>query len=174
MTADTEMIEQLLRSALDSYKQEHRVVSETWKHLESKAQGTIAISGILLAGVFAFVRMVSVASATHEKLLLMSAVLMLLLSVIFAVCVLRIREVAGAPLGDDVRGLVEDLLAGGEVPSPEEISNFINDQAGMWSEVNKQVDAINQCKASYLFRSQKVLLIAIMLVATLTIIAIWK
>jgi hypothetical protein len=48
--------EVLLRDALDAYQKEYRELIDKWRNLEGKAQGVVTVSGIFLAGMFAFIR----------------------------------------------------------------------------------------------------------------------
>ena len=165
---------ELLQSTLSAYTEEYRELNDTWKYLDNKAQGNIAVSGIFLAGVFAFVRALSATSALYEKEFLTGAVITLLLSVACAILVLRIRKFRGAPLGDTLNRLIQDLLGSKETGSTERFDNFLQDQVKMWSRVNKQLHSVNQSKATYLFWSQVFLLVAIGIVAVLTIFSIYR
>jgi hypothetical protein len=161
----------LASDALASYREEYRELSETWRHLESKAQGTVAIAGIFLAGVFAFVRALSESAGIWDKILLLAAVSLLVLSVLSAILALRVRQVAGPPVGDSLDALVKDLL-GPEGATQEDLVAFVRDQTGMWADANKDVHEHNQTKAGHLFRAQILLLIAILVVAFLTGMAV--
>jgi len=88
-----------LQDTLDAYKHEYRDLTETWRHLDGKAQGAVATAGIFLAAAFAFVRSFSegqIPSGSRSALVAVS--LLLVVSVVLAVLSLRIREVAAAPV----------------------------------------------------------------------------
>ena len=171
MTDSPHSAHQLASDALTSYREEYRELSETWRHLETKAQGTVAIAGIFLAGVFAFVRTLSDNASFCDKALLLIAVLLLVLSVLFAILVLRVREVTSPPIGDSLDTLVKDLLSPGEA-TQEDLVAFVRDQTGMWADANKETHRHNQIKADHLFRAQILLLIAVVVVAVLTSLSI--
>ena len=81
-----------LKDILDSLRAEYRELSETWRHIESKAQGAVTILGIFLAGVFAFIRLLPEDATPVEKWFLVAALALLAFSIVCAVLALRIRR----------------------------------------------------------------------------------
>ncbi len=100
-----------LTDVLEAYRMEHRDLVETWRALDTKAQGAAANAGIFLAGLFAFLRDV----ATHPpsaavRFGLALATVALVVSVIVAILALRIRYTQGAPLGAPLEELARDQM----------------------------------------------------------------
>ena len=142
----------ILQDSLDSFKEEHRELSDTWRHIETKAQGTAAIAGIFVASVFAFIRFLSEDSAQIEKVLLVFALFFLGLSILFSIAALWVREVTAAPVGDTLHKLVSDLLDAGKAKTAENLDKLVRDQVSIWSDVNEEIHNTNHGKARHLFR----------------------
>jgi Flp pilus assembly protein TadB len=170
-TRESDAPRQLIEAALDSYREEYRELWETWRRVDSKAQGTVAIAGIFLAAVFAFVQTLSVTTPV-ESALLVIAVALLVLAVLISVLVLRVREVPMAPLGDTLDQLVQDLIHGHDRPGSAEVVGFLRDQTPLWSEANDELHTLGLKKANQLATAQLLLLIAALAVATLTVLRI--
>lgn len=169
---------QLLQEALNSYEKEYHELCETWRHLEDKAQGTITISGIFLAALFTFVSglidTIGLFDLYYEKGLLIAAAILLTASVIYAILVLKIKEVKTPPQGDELNELINDLVESQEAETSERLPNFIRDQVKLWQKVNLATYEIDLGKARNLFRAQVLLITAICAVMILTLILIIK
>jgi hypothetical protein len=160
-----------LRGTLDAFKAEYSDLSDTWRHLDGKAQGTAATAGIFLAAAFAFVRSFSEGQVpTGSRPALVIANVLLVASVILAVLALRIREVTAAPFGDRLEELTNDLM---RIKNNEErrsrASDFIREQIEMWRRVNNEMSAENERKACLILTSQVLLLLAVLSVASITV-----
>lgn len=167
--------DQLLAGALQSYRDEYKELSDTWRHVEGKAQGTITVSGIFLAAAFAFVRdLTGAGTGLLEKSVLAVAVGTLTATVILAVLSLRVREVVAPPLGESLDEMITDLSGlthAAEIA--ERLPRFIGDQLEMWKNANEAVDRVNKGKAGLVAWAQRLLLLSIGLVAVLTGITIF-
>lgn len=163
----------ILDDSLDAFKEEYRELSETWRHIETKAQGTVSIAGIFIAAAFAFVHYLSETAPSCERLLLGLALALLGLCVLLSIAALAVREVKAAPIGETLYGMVTELVDAGEARDAESIDNFVRDQIGLWNEVNEEVRAVNHSKARYLLCAQVALVAALVTVATLAMIRIF-
>jgi hypothetical protein len=166
----SEAKESLCQTALDAYRDDYDKLTETWRSLENKAQGNVAIAGIFLAGAFAFIREIGKGSHLYEKLILSFTITSLVIGVILSVLTLRIRLVAFPPVGENVHRLVRDLLRIND--AAELLSRmplFFNDRIAEWRIVNKAVSDANRSKARHLWRAQLFLLAAILMIAVLLI-----
>lgn len=166
--------ERLVRDALGAYKEEHSELSEIWHNLDGKAQGTIAVSGIFLAGMLAFVRALSERVILIEKLLFTATVGLLSLSIIFALLVLLVRSVSSAPLGESLDELTDDLLRAEDGTSTERLLDFSRDYARMWKTTNREVEKVNEKKAGHLIKAQILLVVAIGCAVFVTLSEIWN
>src|SRR4026208_1759911 len=100
--------ERLAQAALESVRAEYVELSDQWKALDSKAQATGAVAGVLLAGLFAFVR----ENATQDGLatfLVALATILALAAAFLVVLALQIRTVEPPPLGEQVLRLIENV-----------------------------------------------------------------
>ena len=165
--------ERLVRDALDAYKEEYTELSETWRNLDAKAQGTIAICGIFLAGMLAFVRTLSATATTCEQWLLTITAALLGLSIFFALLVLRVQTVQSPPIGESLDTIISELLAAEDGMTPERLLNYSHDQTRMWSTTNRDVGRVNDNKAGNLIKAQYILVGAIGCVVAFTLMKIW-
>jgi hypothetical protein len=160
-----------LTSALEAFRAEYADLSDTWRQLEAKAQGTVAIAGIFLAAAYAFVR--DLRAATSSGLLRIGialAVLLFLASVVLAVLALRVREVQAPPVGDTLRELAEDLMQVSPADRGERMPDFLRDQMRLWPETNADLRKQTEAKAGQVRWAQRLLLFAICVIGIETII----
>ncbi len=134
----------------------------------------MAIAGIFLAAVFAFVRAItSLPQSVWTQIILVAVIVLLVISVLLAVIALRVREVAAAPLGEELEKLTADLL---KVEDEQErvarTSNLLWDQIRLWRRVNEQVHKENSNKAALVLKAQLFLLLSVCAVAILTVLVI--
>jgi hypothetical protein len=95
-------------------------------------------------------------------------------TVILAVLSLRVREVVAPPLGENLDDLITDLSGVSDAEeTAERLPRFVGDQLSMWKAANEAVDRVNKDKASLVALAQRLLLLAIGLVAVLTGITIF-
>ncbi len=163
---------ELVRESLAAQKEEYQELSETWRQLETKAQGTIAVSGVFLAAAFAFVRQLTASASIFERVLLIVGIALLVLSVSLSIWALRIRRVPKAPIGDAIDRLVSNLEQRGEQISQDRLANLVHEQTRMWRRTNESVQVANNGKAKRVFAAQCLLLSAILVVAVVTIVKI--
>jgi len=151
----------LPRLALDSYRDEYRDLSETWRNLDTKAQGLGAIAGIVIAAVFAWVRDLPASFNSYERIVVLVTLMLLVGAVIAAVLALQVRKVAAPPLGDMTAEMVHDLMEKGEATEHEQrLANFSNDQAETWRQTNNDMRQHCERKANWLSVGQIALLLA--------------
>lgn len=166
---------ELLRISLDSYKEEYRDLMDTWKSLDSKAQGCGGLAGIFLAAGFAWARQMTTTIPSTERFALAVSLIVLVGSVLCAVLALQIRTVPAPPLGDATGALVRDLLkARKPKEAPARLAAFHHDQIGLWKKVNEQVDAKNASKARWTLYSQAALLCASVIVAMISVLSMFS
>jgi hypothetical protein len=164
--------EELRALWLSALTEQYKEASETWKALETKAQGAITVAGIFLAAVFAFVREAGSIDLLPRVLLGVTA-LLLVASVAIALLSLEIRPVVPPPLGDFVDPGVTDLVKLPNDKLTEEVlATFMVERATKWKEANKSVATENATKARQVWWSQILLGSATVPVAVITITAL--
>lgn len=80
--------------ALSDVQTEHADLWDAWKVVESKAQPIAAVSGIFLAGVFAYLGQLPAGATLIERCLLLSIAVLLIASVILALRAIWVADVA--------------------------------------------------------------------------------
>lgn len=163
----------LLSEVLASYKEEYRELSEIWRNLDAKAQGVVAIDGILLAAIFAFVRLLSSETPMCERLMITVTAVLLTVSVGFATRVLWIKSVPAAPLGESLEDLVADLLDLPDGTDAQRLEDLTRDHAGLWRDTNAEIAKVNSKKAIAIVVSQTFLLLALLAAVVLTLYKVW-
>lgn len=173
--AASETRESLLKLVIESYRDGYKELADEWRSLESKAQGNIAISGIFIGGVFAYIQKVDPQLQQVEQILLGVAAFLLVVSVIFSVVALRIRSVPAPPVGGFVDKLVTDLLecAKDDGDLITRIPALCYDQIGGWRDVEIKVTESIRLKARSLKGAQASLTVAILTVGLLTLLKIF-
>jgi hypothetical protein len=188
----------LVQASLTSYAGGYRALADDWKNLDGKAQGTVAIAGVFLAGVFGFVKSLadrkpqvdgSIEVATRfcvtgtdscitqrnaESLLLGLAVLGLFSAVLLAVMTLRVRLVR-SPSGAEVDEMAQDaarLVGGGhdqDIPQ-----RFVAEQLVLWRDAVVETGREYLRKGRQLEHAQLAILVGASAVTVLTLIEIFN
>lgn len=87
MATFEETRESLRKVTLDAYRDEYNQDTETWRSLETKAQGNIAVAGIFIAGSLAYLTKSDLRLEHHEEIFLLIAIVCLIVSVILSILV---------------------------------------------------------------------------------------
>lgn len=163
----------LTKLALEAYREEYRDLSETWKHLDTKAQSMGAIAGIFLAAAFAWARDVPSGIGDLSRGLLAGSIALLVATIVLAVFALLIRQVAAPPLGDETADMVQDILEKQKVDeAAQRLRGLYNDQMTAWKDTNTDTAEHNRSKAGLVAIGQTALVLAAILVAVHSIIAV--
>ena len=135
----------LAAHVLDAYKSEFADYSQWWRDLDLKAQGTVAIAGVVLTATAAFLTATDAPNSAMEAVVIALLVLLLLASLALAILALLVREVDAAPSGEDVDGLAREILELPEGELPERLNGIVYDHAEIWREA---IDGhFDQCHA---------------------------
>ena len=170
MPTVAEIHDSLREATLDAYRDEYGEYSETWRTLETKAQGNIAVAGIFIAGSLAYLTKTDLNLAQHEQVFLLAAIICLIVSVVLSIIVLRSEEVTPPPLGSFVSHFSSVLLTKTNQTELETyVVTFFNDHAKQWEQVISEIRDGNDTKALFLWRAQLLLIIAIFAVAALSL-----
>lgn len=148
--------EGLLAHSLEAYRKEYERLWDTWRHLDIKAQGSIAIAGIFLAAAFAFLKDVGSNMTVFETALLSAAVLLVIVTVLLAVLALRIKEVLDGPSGETIHGMAKDLIIActSQEEQAERLRRFQGDEMKLWCEAIDSLRRVNASKAILVLRGQ--------------------
>ena len=159
----------LLRDAVEVYRAEHALLGDRWKALETKAQGTVAIAGIFLAGAFTFIRNLHAGSPAVERWALAALAAMLGVAVGLAILALRVRAVPDPAPGVETERMAVAVCALTDDEIDERLPHLYGEQFTVWREVNQQTRENVQEKAKYLGWAQGWLMAAALLMCGLSI-----
>jgi hypothetical protein len=155
------LAQQLLEALRFGYKDNE----EWWRVLDAKAQGSIAICGVLLAGALAFAHQLVPTSPAMERLLLGLGIGGLLAAVALSILALSIREVERPPEASKVHAEVAAIFRIISAPDAQERTiNFLMDQAAPWLKAIESGAEIASRKASFVRWSQLLLFGALIFV----------
>ena len=158
-----------LTETLAAYQSDYRDALGHWRNLETKAQATVAVTGIFIAAALPVVRDLKAGTTLWIRVPLLLAALALVMAVVFAVLALRIRLVARPPSGKDLLGLVQDLF---REPAASDMvlasRNFLRDRIRTWEAAVDERLRTNDHKATRLRSAQYSLLGAIAILCTIT------
>lgn len=126
--------ERLAQSALEATRAEYEELCDQWKAIDSKAQATGAVAGVLLAGLFAFAREPMPRSDVATAFLVLATVLSLT-AAFLVVLAMQIRTVEPPPLGDDIVRLIDNVTdKSNDVDElSERITLLLSDQRKLWT-----------------------------------------
>lgn len=186
----------VLQVVLDAYRTGYATLADDWRNLDTKAQGTVTIAGIFLAGVFGFVKTLSerktvvvgslkaipdlciplvnycASRATVENVLLAIGVVGLFIAVLLAVLALRVRFIP-APFGDQVDKMAKDVICLLDTePTRDTKTEFLNQQTVAWREALDGIVVAYTQKATKLAWAQGALVGGATIVTILTLIEV--
>jgi hypothetical protein len=174
MSTDDAAVEarsKLANLVLESYKFEYEDYTGWWNDIERKAQGTVAINGIILAGAFAFVRQLGPSTLLVEKWLLAAVVAFLLLSIGLSIVALFVGAFTLPPRADEIDSLVTDNVtrADTEGDLPARAVAITYDITPVWKECTSILRKSCLYKAKVVTAAQLCLFVAAILIAIITI-----
>ena len=171
MANEPSTIASLREATLAAYLEEYKKLNETWRSIETKAQGSIAVSGIFIAGALAFITKADLALSCYEKTLLFVGITCLIVSVILAIVTSRTVAIITAPLGSYRAKHTIDL---GQVKTEAELQEYLPllfaEHVVEWKRVIDAVNSVNVKRAETLWAAQLFLIFAIIAVAMLAIL----
>lgn len=170
------LIKDLLQSSISA----HSDASSNFTSLDTKAQNTIAIVGIFLAGTLAFftgdsLQKLITIGAQPAIILLGILVLLLMLSTACCIWAMRIQDISI----NDVTMSKEEVEAILERPFDElseRYENYLLSQIEEWNRISEEFREVNSKKAKAVRRGQLFLGIATLFAAILlfyTLCAVW-
>lgn len=156
----------LWESTIDAYYDEYKEYANYWRNLETKAQGSITVAGIFIAGAFALITKAGAPSET-ERAFLLFAVGFLLASVIFSILALKIRRIPAPPLGSFMDHSVSRLVELGDAEFNKRLGRLKVEHVNKWRSVMKRTTEAIKLKAERLWVGQLLLIMAVLTVAVL-------
>jgi hypothetical protein len=145
---------------LDAYAAEYKDLLDSWRLIETKSQGAIAISGIFLAAAFSYAKDLKAETVILSRLPLVISILLLLYGVYTAVRALVIISAPRLPAGSAVEAMAAPLFRTAEAGLATYSDKFVNDQLEVWRETNAKLADCVVAKAGYVRRCHWSLLLA--------------
>ena len=172
MATDSNPRQTLLTDALGQYRAEYALLADRWKVLETKAQGTAAIAGIFVAGVFAITRDLDEATPFYELWLLAGVILLLTTAILFAVRALFIRNLVDPPAGSQLEQVAMDVVTLDDEQFADHLPAVYSEQFTVWREANEALRHAVVAKAVAVWRGQLVLAAAVLLMAMVCLVVV--
>jgi hypothetical protein len=164
----------LLRLSVEFRRDEYKELSETWRHLDTKAQGNVVISGILLASVVAFLSKGQGPATGLDRALVTVAVVSLGATIVLAVRALRVQAVTGPPHFGSIQEVIDDFLRAATTEERSaRIGGLVREELALWTECNGQIRKSVDTKATRLSWAQNGILLATIIVSVFTIIRVF-
>lgn len=165
----------LLRFSVEAFREEYKELSENWRHLDTKAQGNIAISGILLAAAVAFLGRTHGVPCVAERVLIVLAIANLALTIVLAVICLRVRWVEGPPHFGARQQMVSDLMQAEEQTArASRLGDLLNEEISQWTASNHETRVAVESKAKVLAWAQLAILCGTMLIGLIAAIRVFE
>jgi len=163
----------LLRLLVQFRREEYKELSELWRNVDTKAQGTIALAGILLAAFVAFITKAQAPVCLYERILSLVAVVLFTASMIASVLALRLRKSAGSPyLGGGIESAVLDLLQVEVQDRTDRMPDLIREELSLWEECNATESSAIDTKAALLTWGQVFIGFSIACLAAIAILRV--
>ena len=169
----TNLTERLLSDVYVAYQNEYKDLSDTWRQIDSKAQGTLAVCGIILAGTLAFIRALTDSMDGVIRYLLGLTSVAIIVSVLLSLLVLRVKAVAAAPFGQGAKTDLDNLLSSGNPIDQEDVVGYYNEQIERWQITIDAVAKVNSSKAAMLLWAQVLLVLGVLLAGATIIRIAW-
>ena len=173
-TAEALARRDLSKMVLRAYENEYADQTSLWEQIERKAQGTIAIAGIMLAGGLAFASQLGASVGSLQAFLFVGLVVTLFFGIWQCVKALKVTTLDVPPKADDVRQLADDAL---RFPEKSQLPDLVNGLRygllDLWSAYNQVLAEKCEEKAVLVGRSHSAILISALLIATVTGMHLW-
>ena len=130
---------EFLEFALARFEFEHEQLIDAWKQSETKAQIAATYCGVLLAAVFAFVRVAPQSPPTVVKCAIAASAVLLVAAVGLSLSVLLVRRIFIPVPGAQVAAFVEHALAKPETEYPARYEAMLADCVNHWSASNRKL-----------------------------------
>ena len=133
--------------------------ADDWRDVERKAQGTVAIAGIFMAGALVVLRSVQQLGST-ESLLLFATILALAITAVVAVMSLLVREVYATEPGQDVKASAQAVFDASDDQIDDAFFELVRERTDYWIEARKSLSDAGTKKAGLVFMAQLLLIVS--------------
>jgi hypothetical protein len=172
-TVSDDIHKSIARLMLEFGRLEFDDVCTTWRDIERKAQGTIAVAGVFIAGVVALLTHLH-APPCAVSAVLAGVILLLVVSVLLAVRSLLVSNYDGLKDSADVFKEAEEVLA---APTDSEakgaIRTFVKNLADDFTKTSSGIHEINLRKANWVRAAQLCLSLGVVITGVLMIVSVF-
>jgi hypothetical protein len=158
---------------VQKYLEEYNEYSDIWKTLDVKAQGTVVVAGVFIAGIFTLVSKMDNAT-DYTKLVFTLVVIFLVLTVIICINAMRIKETEYHPSVEELRNEVDELVQAEGPVSEDGLMGIYKGVSIKFSEVNEDILRVLSKKAETIKTSQGFLILSGMIAGLGILIRLWS
>lgn len=162
----------LLKMALDARREEYKDLSELWRHLDTKAQSTVPLVGILMAAFVGFVTKKGGPVCVADRVLSVGEVLLLTATAVLFVVSLTLRESIGAPFLGVLQSMIDDVLKLSPDERAKRMDDLAREELDAWEKCNDSVRLVTEKKSKWLYRGQISICVAILWLAVFAVIQV--
>jgi len=148
-------------SIANRYREDYASAIEVFHKLESKAQGIVALSGILLTGLLAILSKSGIDLPGPVQGVLMLVVAFLAFSIISSVFVVRVRDIKTPPSASKLSVYVDENLPTEDLTNSD-LRKFVKSQFNTWEGAIKDVVDNNNVKSRHLESSIELAICALL------------
>ena len=128
-----------LEFVLQRFEFEHEQLMDAWKQTEMKGQIAATYCGVLLAAVFAFVRVAPSSPPSVVKCAIAASAVLIVVAVGLSLSVLLLRHIYIPLPGTQVAEFVEHALAKPDSEYLERYEAMLGDSVNNWSASNREL-----------------------------------
>ena len=158
----------LIDQVIQSYQSEYQDAWDTWKHIDTKANQTVAANGIILTALFAFVANRLLPGDGFTRCALMIVVIAVVIGAVAAVLAMVVRRVPRAPWGNEVRFEIDSVIDAEDEELSSLMAAFKADLCRYWARTNKDFARSVRWKVRLAFAAQLSTLVAVLGMATIS------
>ena len=163
---------QLLEEVLSRYETQLATLTDAWHKCETKAQSTIAISGVLTSITGLLIRQNGNDIPEQMNIVLALAIIFLTFSIIFSIQVLQGKKITSPPTGKVYKGMCMDIIKSKEEITHETKVNVVFDRISLWEyTIENKVEAYER-KYQFARIANYSLLIGLVLISIIFIVEI--
>lgn len=166
--------EDLLERVLRRYEGEYLELTNVWKNLESKAQGNVAISGLLISVSGFFMNGFEIGFLAYARNIIAISIIFLAISVACSIFVLIVQPGMNIPSGEGYEKMARAILNLEEEELKMRKFNFLMDECSLWKSAIDSRRKTCVRKAKCLRISQCLLLLSLMLLSSNIVVNLYR
>jgi hypothetical protein len=158
--------------AIQAHREYYEELSENWRHLDSKAQNSIPLVGILLAVFVAFATRQTASRCVADRVLAIAEIVLLSASASVLIGALSVRECDYPPYSGATQELLEELRGVPVASRQPKLQKLAESELDKWAVATDSVEAVNSRKGKWIKVAHFILLAAVLLFAIFAVIQV--